>query len=200
MLSRTAIVERSTNETEIFLSLDLDGSGKAVVQTGIPFFDHMLCLFARHGLMDLEVNARGDREVDFHHTVEDVGICLGRALEKALGDKKGIRRYGFALMPMDEALAQVAIDLSGRPFFALRTPNLPPLSLLYAGTFPAQLLEEFFRAFSMHGMLTLHLEIRAARDTHHLLEASFKGVARALAASVEKDERVSEVPSTKGVL
>ncbi|MGD9896411.1 MAG: imidazoleglycerol-phosphate dehydratase HisB [Candidatus Methylacidiphilaceae bacterium] len=200
MSSRTATVERSTKETEIALSLGLDGSGGGEIETGIPFFDHMLDLFARHGLFDLKVRACGDREVDLHHTVEDVGICLGQALEKALGDKRGIRRYGFALIPMDEALAQAAIDLSGRPFFALSTPGLPPLSLLYAGSFSAQLLEEFLRALTVHGMLTLHLEIRSGKDPHHLLEASFKGVARALAMSVEKDGRVVDVPSTKGIL
>ncbi|MDD4933645.1 MAG: imidazoleglycerol-phosphate dehydratase HisB [Methylacidiphilaceae bacterium] len=200
MSPRTATVERSTKETEIFLSLHLDGSGRAECETGIPFFDHMLSLFARHGLFDLRVRARGDREVDFHHTVEDVGICLGQAVRRALGDREGIRRYGFALIPMDEALAQVAIDLSGRPFLALGTADLPPLSLLYAGSFSAQLLEEFLRALTVHGMLTLHLEIRAGRDPHHLLEASFKGVARALAMSVEKDGRVLDIPSTKGVL
>ncbi|QSR84013.1 imidazoleglycerol-phosphate dehydratase HisB [Methylacidimicrobium sp. B4] len=197
---RTARIERSTKETEISLSLDLDGCGRGEIGTGIPFFDHMLALFARHGLLDLQVRARGDREVDFHHTVEDVGICLGQAVEAALGDKIGIRRYGFALVPMDEALAQAAIDVSGRPFLALRTPDLPPLALLHAGAFPAQLLEEFLRAVTVHGMLTLHLEIRAARDPHHLLEASFKAVARALAMSVEKDGRIVDVPSTKGVL
>lgn len=200
MSTRTATVERSTKETEISLSLDLDGSGRSEVETGIPFFNHMLELFARHGLFDLSVRARGDCEVDFHHTVEDVGICLGKALERALGDKKGIRRYGFALVPMDETLAQAAIDLSGRPFFALQTPDLLPLALLHAGSFPAQLLEEFLRALTVHGMLTLHLEIRAAREPHHLLEASFKGVALALAMSVEKDRRVIGIPSTKGVL
>jgi imidazoleglycerol-phosphate dehydratase len=200
MSPRTATVERSTKETQISLSLHLDGSGRAEIETGIPFFDHMLSLFARHGLFDLRVHARGDREVDFHHTVEDVGICLGQAVGKALGDRQGIRRYGFVLIPMDEALAQVAIDLSGRPFLALGRSDLPPLSLLYAGSFSAQLLEEFLRALTVHGMLTLHLEIRAGRDPHHLLEASFKGVARALAMSVEKDERVVDIPSTKGVL
>lgn len=198
--SRSATVERSTKETEISLSLHLDGSGKSEIGTGIPFFDHMLEGFARHGLFDLLVRARGDREVDFHHTVEDVGICLGQALQKALGEKRGIRRYGFALLPMDEALAQAAIDLSGRPFLALKTEDLPPLALLHAGSFPVQLLEEFLRALSVHGMLTLHLEIRAARDPHHLLEASFKAVARALAMGVERDDRIVDVPSTKGVL
>ncbi len=197
---RAATIERSTKETEISLSLHLDGSGSGEIETGIPFFDHMLELFARHGLFDLRVRARGDREVDFHHTVEDVGICLGQAVQEALGDKRGIRRYGFALVPMDETLAQAAIDLSGRPFFALRTPDLPPLALLHAGSFPAQLLEEFLRALTVHGMLTLHLELRAAHDPHHLLEASFKGVARALAMSVERDGRSVDVPSTKGVL
>ncbi|CAB4244696.1 Imidazoleglycerol-phosphate dehydratase [Methylacidimicrobium sp. AP8] len=197
---RTASVERSTEETQISLWLDLDGSGKGEAGTGIPFFDHMLELFARHGLFDLQVRARGDREVDFHHTVEDVGICLGQALREALGDKKGIRRYGFALVPMDEALVEVAIDVSGRPFLALRTPELLPLALLHAGTFPAQLLEEFLRALTVHGTLTLHLEVRAARDPHHLLEASFKGLARALAMSVERDGRILDIPSTKGVL
>lgn len=185
---------RKTSETEIFLALGLDGKGGAKVKTGIPFFDHMLNLFAKHGLFDLEVKAKGDLEVDMHHTVEDVGIVLGQALATALGKKEGIRRYGAAFVPMDETLARVVVDLSGRPYLELRGLNRRGR----AGNFPAQLVEEFLRALSVQGGMNLHAEILYGRDVHHQIEAIFKALARALQDAVTRDSRVKGVPSTKG--
>jgi imidazoleglycerol-phosphate dehydratase len=185
---------RKTSETEISLALGLDGKGGAKVKTGIPFFDHMLNLFAKHGLFDLEVKAKGDLEVDLHHTVEDVGIVLGQALATALGKKEGIRRYGAAFVPMDETLARVVVDLSGRPYLELRGLNRRGR----AGNFPAQLVEEFLRALSVQGGMNLHAEILYGRDVHHQIEAIFKALARALQDAVRRDSRVRGVPSTKG--
>ena len=185
---------RKTSETEISITLGLDGKGAAKVKTGIPFFDHMLNLFARHGLFDLEVKAKGDLDVDLHHTVEDVGIVLGQAFTAALGKKEGIRRYGTAHVPMDETLARVAIDLSGRPYLELR--GLSQRGKV--GNFPAQLVEEFLRALSVHGGMNLHAEVLYGRDVHHQIEAIFKALARALEEAVRKDVRVKGVPSTKG--
>jgi imidazoleglycerol-phosphate dehydratase len=185
---------RKTSETEISLALGLDGKGGAKVKTGIPFFDHMLNLFAKHGLFDLEVKAKGDLEVDMHHTVEDVGIVLGQALAAALGKKEGIRRYGSAYVPMDETLARVVVDLSGRPYLELRGLNRRGR----AGNFPAQLVEEFLRALSVQGGMNLHAEILYGRDVHHQIEAIFKALARALQDAVRRDSRVRGVPSTKG--
>ena len=185
---------RKTSETEISLALGLDGKGGAKVKTGIPFFDHMLNLFAKHGLFDLEVKAKGDLEVDLHHTVEDVGIVLGQALASALGKKEGIRRYGAAYVPMDETLARVVVDLSGRPYLELRGLSRRGR----AGNFPAQLVEEFLRALSVQGGMNLHAEILYGRDVHHQIEAIFKALARALQDAVRRDSRVRGVPSTKG--
>lgn len=185
---------RKTSETQISLRLGLDGQGKAKVRTGIPFFDHMLNLFARHGLFDLEVQAKGDLEVDFHHTVEDVGIVLGQALAAALGQKKGIRRYGCAHVPMDETLARVVVDLSGRPYLVLKGLNQRGK----AGNFPAQLVEEFLRSLAVQGGMNLHAEVLYGRDVHHQIEALFKALARALEEAVRRDSRVKGVPSTKG--
>ena len=185
---------RKTSETEISLALGLDGKGGAKVKTGIPFFDHMLNLFAKHGLFDLEVKAKGDLEVDLHHTVEDVGIVLGQALASALGKKEGIRRYGASYVPMDETLARVVVDLSGRPYLELRGLNRRGR----AGNFPAQLVEEFLRALSVQGGMNLHAEILYGRDVHHQIEAIFKALARALQDAVKRDSRVRGVPSTKG--
>lgn len=196
MISRTASVDRKTGETEIKLTLGLDGSGTSDVRTGIPFFDHMLTLFARHGLLDLTIAAKGDIEVDYHHTVEDVGITLGQALAKALGDKTGIRRYGSAYVPMDEALARVVVDCSGRPFLACEVPR----GVEAIGMFPFQLVEEFLRALSVQAGLTLHVSILAGRDAHHMAEAIFKALGRSLDFAVSRDERVKGIPSTKGVL
>ena len=185
---------RKTSETEIAVTLGLDGKGAAKVKTGIPFFDHMLNLFARHGLFDLEVKAKGDLEVDLHHTVEDVGIVLGQALTAALGKKEGIRRYGTAHVPMDETLARVAIDLSGRPYLELRGLNQRGK----VGNFPAQLVEEFLRALSVQGGMNLHAEVLYGRDVHHQIEAIFKALAKALEEAVRRDPRIKGVPSTKG--
>ena len=185
---------RKTSETQIAVTLGLDGKGSAKVKTGIPFFDHMLNLFARHGLFDLEVKAKGDLDVDLHHTVEDVGIVLGQALTAALGKKEGIRRYGTAHVPMDETLARVAIDLSGRPYLELR--GLSQRGKV--GNFPAQLVEEFLRALSVQGGMNLHAEVLYGRDVHHQIEAIFKALAKALQEAVTRDPRVKGVPSTKG--
>jgi imidazoleglycerol-phosphate dehydratase len=194
--ARTASVDRKTSETSISLTLSLDGEGEAKVHTGIPFLDHMLTLFARHGLFDLEIRAQGDIEVDYHHTVEDVGLALGAALAKALGDKSGIRRYGSAYVPMDEALARIVVDCSGRPFLTYDAPR----GVEAIGLFPFQLVEEFLRAFGVQGGLTLHATILAGRDAHHMAEAIFKALGRALDVAVSHDDRVKGIPSTKGVL
>ena len=191
---RKARKYRKTSETEISLSLGLDGKGLGKIKTGIPFFDHMLNLFARHGLFDLEVKAKGDLDVDLHHTVEDVGIVLGQALAAALGKKEGIRRYGCAHVPMDETLARVVVDLSGRPYLELRGLNRRGR----AGNFSAQLVEEFLRALSVQGGMNLHAEILYGRDVHHQIEALFKALAKALQEAVSRDPRVKGVPSTKG--
>jgi imidazoleglycerol-phosphate dehydratase len=195
-MQRKATVRRDTAETQIQLTLDLDGSGRAQVATGVGFFDHMLTLLAKHSLVDLAVEARGDLQVDPHHTVEDVGICLGKALAQALGDKAGIRRYGSATLPMDEALVTAAVDLSGRPFCVWQV-EVPPEIL---GTFNAPLAEEFWRAVAAAGAFNLHVLCHHGKNTHHVIEAVFKAVARGLRQAVEPDPRMSGIPSTKGVL
>jgi imidazoleglycerol-phosphate dehydratase len=194
--SRTGHVRRETAETRINLSLDLDGTGKAQVATGVGFFDHMLTLLARHSLIDLTIEAQGDLHVDAHHTVEDVGICLGKALAQALSDKAGIRRYGSATLPMDETLVTAAVDLSGRPFCVWQVT--PPPELL--GTFSAPLAEEFWRAVSSSGAFNLHVLCHHGKNAHHIIEAVFKATARALRQAVEPDPRSPGIPSTKGVL
>lgn len=193
---RSASVVRNTSETAITVSLLLDGEGCADIKTGVPFFDHMLTLMTRHGLLDLTIDAKGDTDVDYHHTVEDVGIALGSALGKALGDKVGIRRYGSAYVPMDETLARVVVDCSGRPFLAYDAPR----GVEAIGLFPFQLVEEFLRALSVHAGLTLHVSILAGRDAHHMAEGIFKALGRALDVAVSHDDRVKGIPSTKGVL
>jgi imidazoleglycerol-phosphate dehydratase len=195
-IARSASIDRKTSETEITLKISLNGEGKSSIRTGIPFFDHMLTLFSKHGLLDLDVEAKGDIEVDFHHTVEDVGLALGAAFTKALGDKSGIRRYGSAYVPMDEALARVVVDCSGRPYLAYEVPR----GVEAIGLFPFQLVEEFLRAFSVQAGLTLHVSILAGRDAHHMAEAIFKALGRALDVAVSHDDRVKGIPSTKGVL
>ena len=195
-MSRTATVKRKTRETDIELTLTVDGSGKSEISTDIGFFDHMLELFTKHGLFDLQLKAKGDLNVDAHHTVEDVGLALGQALREALGDKKGLCRYGWCLLPMDDALARIALDCSGRPYLAYEAPeDAGPI-----GDFPFQLLEEFLRAFSVQGGLNLHVTLLDGRDAHHMAEAVFKGVARALDQATQIDPRVQGVPSTKGQL
>jgi imidazoleglycerol-phosphate dehydratase len=196
-MSREAVIERTTSETSIRTRLNLDGTGVSNVRSGIPFFDHMLTLFARHGLFDLDLDAKGDLEVDFHHTVEDAGITLGQAISKALGDKKGIRRYGFAYVPMDEALVRAVIDLSGRPYLVYEPPS--PVEAI-GGNFSFQLVEEFLRAIAVSAAMNLHVEILAGRDAHHMAEGVFKAFARALDVATQIDPRVEGVPSTKGVL
>ena len=195
-MNRTAEITRKTRETDIALSLDLDGTGKADVSTGIPFFDHMLELFARHSLVDLSVKASGDIAVDYHHTVEDVGLVLGTALDRALGERRGIRRYGFFLLPMDEALVRVAIDLGGRPFLVYSV-NCPST---HVRDFDIQLFEEFFRALAMNARLNLHAAHLYGAEAHHAAEGLFKGFARALRMAVEPDPRDAGIPSTKGAL
>ncbi len=194
---RSATVARRTAETDITATLSLDGSGVADVETGIGFLDHMLTALARHAILDLAVRARGDLHIDFHHTTEDVGIVLGQALARAVGDKRGIRRYGQSLLPMDEALVEAALDLSGRPFLAWDVA----FERDKIGAMDTELFEEFFRAFAMHGLLTLHVTRRAGRNAHHVAEAAFKAVARALRMAVETDPRAAgAIPSTKGSL
>jgi imidazoleglycerol-phosphate dehydratase len=195
-MSRTAQIHRQTGETNITLSLDLDGTGQSAIQTGVGFFDHMLTLLAKHSLFDLNVQAQGDLHVDAHHTVEDVGICLGKALVQALGDKAGIRRYGVMTVPMDEALATAAVDLSGRVFCVWNAEV--PLETL--GTFNAQLAEEFWRAVAGNTLMNLHVICHYGKNTHHIIEAIFKATARALRQAVEIDPRATGIPSTKGVL
>ena len=194
---RTASLRRATTETDITLVLSLDGTGRAELSTGIGFLDHMLGALARHAMLDLSVAAQGDLHIDFHHTTEDVGIVLGQALARALGDKRGIRRYGQCLLPMDEALVEAAIDLSGRPFLAWDVP----FGRDKVGEMDTELFEEFFRAFAMNGLLTLHVTRRAGTNAHHVAEAAFKAVARALRLALEPDPRgAGVIASTKGVL
>jgi imidazoleglycerol-phosphate dehydratase len=188
-------IHRQTRETEVNLELKLDGRGQAQIDTGIPFLDHMLQLFAAHGYFDLTVKAVGDLEVDQHHTVEDIGICLGQALRQAVQQRPGVRRYGEARVPMDEALAQVTVDLSNRPYLHHEV-QMPPGG---AGLDP-QLLKEFWRAVALHGGLTLHIAVPYGENTHHILEAVFKAAARALDAATQPEPRAQGVPSTKGVL
>ena len=196
-MPREAVIERTTAETSIRTRLNLDGTGVSNVRSGIPFFDHMLTLFARHGLFDLDLDAKGDIEVDFHHTVEDAGITLGQAIARALGEKKGIRRYGFAYVPMDEALVRAVIDLSGRPYLVYEPPS--PVEAI-GGNFSFQLVEEFLRALAVSAAMNLHVEILTGRDPHHMAEGIFKALARALDVATQIDLRVEGVPSTKGVL
>ncbi|MBV9652922.1 MAG: imidazoleglycerol-phosphate dehydratase HisB [Acetobacteraceae bacterium] len=194
---RTASLTRRTSETNISLTLALDGSGLADVGTGIGFFDHMLTAFARHGLFDLTVRAEGDLHVDSHHTMEDVGIVLGQAFAQAIGDKRGIRRFGQALTPMDEALAEAAVDISGRGYLAWHVP----FERNKIGAVDTELFEEFFRALATNALITLHVGRRAGRNAHHVAEACFKSVGRALRMASERDPRVGDtVPSTKGAL
>ena len=193
---RTSTITRNTKETRIRLRLNIDGRGDTRIDTGIGFFDHMLTLFGKHSLIDLDVKAVGDLEVDYHHTVEDVGIVLGQALKEALGDRRGIGRYGQAYLPMDETLTRTVLDLSNRFYLEFRVP----VARRKAGDFPLQLLEEFFRAVAVNAGMNLHLELLYGRDAHHIAESLFKGFARALDMACRKDPRVKGLPSTKGKL
>jgi imidazoleglycerol-phosphate dehydratase len=195
-MTRTATIRRSTSETDIGVTVSLDGEGSTSISTGVPFFDHMLDALGRHGLFDLEVDAVGDLEVDAHHTVEDVGICLGQAIDTALGDRAGIRRFGSAFVPMDEALVLAAIDISGRG--QLHYDVEVPIEII--GTFDTTLAKEFMIALAANAGITLHVMAFAGENAHHIIEAAFKAVARALREAVEIDPRVTGVPSTKGSL
>ena len=193
---RCAVIERKTAETQVTVKLNLDGEGKCEIATGIGFLDHMLTLFAKHGFMDLTLKAKGDLEVDSHHTVEDIGIVLGDALKEALGDKAGIHRYGNCFIPMDETLAQVCLDFSGRPFLVFGA-DIPKIKL---GNYETEMTEEFFRAIAMNCGLTLHIHVLYGSNVHHIIEAIFKAFARAIAEAVAVDPRVKGVMSSKGVL
>jgi len=193
---RRACLERETAETYVSVDLVIDGSGTSSVQTGIPFFDHMLTLFSKHSLFDLKIKVRGDVEVDFHHSVEDTGIVLGKALIQALGNKSGARRYGWTLLPMDETLARVVLDLSGRSYLHYHVPE----SIAIVGQFDFALVEEFLRAFSSNAAITLHVDVLHGRNGHHIVEAIFKGLAKSLDQACQIDTRVSGVPSSKGAL
>ncbi|MGC9269313.1 imidazoleglycerol-phosphate dehydratase HisB [Acidiphilium sp.] len=196
-MNRTATISRKTSETAIELMLDLDGTGQTEIGTGIGFFDHMLTAFGRHGMLDLDVRAEGDLHIDAHHTIEDVGIVLGQAIREALGDKRGITRFGFAVVPMDEALCEAVIDLSGRGFLVFDVAFERPM----LGDMDTQLVGEFFQALAANGQFALHVTRRAGHNAHHVAEAAFKAVARALRMAVEPDARAAGVvPSTKGVL
>ncbi len=195
-MKRTAVIKRKTSETDISVTLNLDGSGTYAVSTPVSFLNHMLELLAKHGLFDLTINATGDTTVDLHHTVEDIGICLGAALQKALGTKRAIRRYSDVAVPMDEALAQVVIDESGRHYLVV---NVPPLRGK-VGTFDLELVEEFFQALVNHSSITLHINVLRGKNYHHIIEAIFKAFGRALDSATLIDKRLSGVPSTKGLL
>lgn len=198
--SRTASLDRSTSESQISLSVDLDGTGEADVQTGVPFFDHMLTAFARHSLTDLVVRAEGDVHIDVHHTVEDTGILLGQALLAALGDKRGISRYGDALVPLDEALAQAVVDISGRPYLVHGGEPAGFEYHLIGGHFTGSMVRHFFEALVLNARLTVHLRLIEGRDPHHIAEAEFKAFARAFRQAKALDPLVAGVPSTKGAL
>jgi imidazoleglycerol-phosphate dehydratase len=193
---RRAEISRQTKETKVRVELNLDGTGRTDPRTGVGFFDHMLDLLGRHSLIDLDVQAEGDLQVDSHHTVEDVGIVIGQAIEQALGDKRGIHRYGWAIVPMDESLAQVAIDLSGRPAFVFKV-NFTGEAI---GAFPTELVEEFFKSIATNAKMNLHIHVPYGGNNHHIAEAIFKATARALRQAVTHDPRNDDVPSTKGSL
>lgn len=193
---RKAVIERKTAETEISVAIDLDGKGEGRIDTSIPFFDHMLNLFARHGLVDLDIRGRGDTAVDDHHLVEDIGICMGQVVRKALGERKGISRYGSATVPMDESLCDVAMDLSGRPYLVWRAE----FGAQKIGEFDPALFREFFKSFSDHSGITLHVNLQYGTNLHHMAEAIFKAFARALRRAAEADSRIDGVLSTKGSL
>jgi len=195
-MNRSATVQRKTKETKIQIQLALDGEGKANISTGIPFFDHMLTLFSVHGFFDLSVAAQGDLEVDPHHTVEDVGLVLGDTLQQALGDRKGIRRYGYAAIPMDDSLATVTVDLSNRPYLVYKVSG----QTATGGVFDISLAREFFRAFATRAGMNLHINVPYGENEHHMIEAIFKATGRALDQAVAIDDRLKGIPSSKGVL
>jgi len=196
MSERTANIERKTNETDIKVKLNIDGEGSSAIQTGIAFLDHMLSLFAKHGIFDLEVVCKGDLDVDAHHSVEDIGICLGMALEKALGEKKGIARFAHSYYPMDESLVRSVVDLSGRPFLVYHAK----IQRERVGELDAELVEEFWKAFVTHARINLHIELLYGHNAHHVFESIFKSTGRALCLATRMEPRMRGVPSTKGVL
>lgn len=193
---RAAKVERMTNETKVWVEIDLDGEGKAEIDTGVPFMDHMLDLFTKHGLFNASIKAKGDTYIDDHHTTEDIGIVLGQAVKEALGDKKGIKRYGNAFVPMDDALAQVVIDISNRPHLEFRA-QFPTQKV---GNFDTELVHEFLWKFALEARMNVHVIVHYGANTHHMIEAIFKALARAIDDAITKDDRVKGVPSTKGLL
>jgi imidazoleglycerol-phosphate dehydratase len=196
MKGRTATISRNTSETQVSVTLNLDGTGNGNIETGVQFLDHMLNLFAKHGIFDLDISCKGDLGVDAHHSVEDIGICLGSALEKALGDKKGIVRFAHAYFPMDETLVRVVVDLSGRPYLVYNVN----VEREHVGALESDLIEEFWKAVVTHARLNVHIELLYGRNTHHIFEAMFKAAARALSLATRIDPRVQGVPSTKGVI
>jgi len=196
MEQRTASIERRTSETDIKIVLNLDGSGQGDMETGIPFFDHMLMLFAKHGIFDLSVKCKGDLHIDAHHSVEDIGICMGLALDKALGDKSGIVRFAHAYFPMDDTLARVALDLSGRPYLVYHVG----VERDRVGALDSELVEEFWKALVTHARINVHIELLYGHNAHHIFEAVFKAAARALSMATRKEPRATGIPSTKGVL
>lgn len=193
---RRSSIKRNTRETQITLDLNIDGEGNAGINTGVPFLDHMLTLFACHGLFDLKIEAKGDLEVDCHHTVEDIGICLGSALSECLLEKKSITRYGTATVPMDETLVLVSLDISGRPYLGYKLPRKKGK----VGNFDLEMVEEFYRSVATHAAITLHIQALAGSNLHHLAEATFKAFGRALSQSVSLNPRIQGIPSTKGVI
>ncbi|MGO1637147.1 imidazoleglycerol-phosphate dehydratase HisB [Ancrocorticia populi] len=199
-MSRTAKIERSTSESTISLAIDLDGTGESHIDTGVPFYDHMLTALSRHSLINLDVTARGDVEVDVHHTVEDTAICFGEALREALGNKAGIRRFGQATVPLDEALASAVVDISGRPYLVHEGEPEGQQYHLIGGHFTGSMTRHCFEAIAYHAGICLHVDLIRGRDPHHIVEAQFKALARALREAVEPDPRVSGIPSTKGSL
>jgi imidazoleglycerol-phosphate dehydratase len=199
-VNRIGRIERITKETKILVEIDLDGTGTTDIYTGVPFFDHMLDAFGKHGAFDLTVRAEGDLDIDSHHTVEDVSIVLGEAIRAALGDKKGIRRFGDAWIPMDEALAQAVVDVSGRPYTVHTGEPEMMRGFVIGGHYPTVLNRHVFESLAFHGHLALHIRVHDGRDPHHITEAQFKAVARALRAAVEPDTRITGIPSTKGAL
>lgn len=194
--ARTSIVSRTTTETDIKINFSLDGNGSSALNTGVPFLDHMLTLWTKHGMFNLEITAQGDTDIDDHHTVEDIGICLGQAINQALGDKAGITRYGTSFVPMDEALAMVVVDLSGRAFLSFDALMPAPK----VGNFDTELVEEFLRALANHANMTLHVRLLQGKNTHHIIEAIFKGLGRALKDAIAIDPRIDGIMSTKGQL
>ncbi|WP_182354064.1 imidazoleglycerol-phosphate dehydratase HisB [Flaviflexus huanghaiensis] len=197
---RTATINRQTSESTITLTLDLDGDGTSTIDTGVPFYDHMLTALSRHSLINLDVHARGDIEVDVHHTVEDTAICFGEALREALADKRGIRRFGDALVPLDEALARAVVDISGRPYLVHDGEPAGQEYHLIGGHFTGSMTRHVFESIAFHAGICMHIDVIRGRDPHHIVEAQFKAFARALRTAVEPDPRVSTVPSTKGSL